>query len=89
MLLFIAVALPLFFLVGVSWPLEALPPALRAASQLFPSTSAIDGLVRINQMGASLHDVSRDWLTLWALTGAYAALGALATYRANKEETPF
>lgn len=87
-LLFMAVGLPLFFLVGVAWPLEALPPALRAASRIFPSTSAIDGLVRINQMGASLHDVSRDWLTLWVLTGVYAVLGAIATYRANKEETP-
>jgi ABC-2 type transport system permease protein len=85
-LLFIAVALPLFFMVGVSWPLEALPGFLRAASQIFPSTSAIDGLVRINQMGASLHDVSRDWTTLWILTGVYGVLGALATKLANKEE---
>ncbi|WP_158809103.1 ABC transporter permease [Beijerinckia sp. L45] len=86
-LMFMAVALPLFFMVGVSWPLEALPDALRTASRLFPSTSAIDGLVRINQMGASLHDVSRDWLTLWVLTGAYALLGALATRLANREAT--
>ena len=77
-LLFIATSLPLFFLVGVSWPLEAIPSRLRAASQVFPSTTAIDGLVRINQMGASLFEVRHDWITLWALTGIYGLLAVLA-----------
>src|SRR5260370_39541710 len=31
-LLFIALRLPLFFLVGVAWPAEGIPPVLRAAS---------------------------------------------------------
>jgi ABC-2 type transport system permease protein len=82
-LLFIATGLPLFFLVGVSWPLERIPDNLRLASRIFPSTSAIDGLVRINQMGASLHDVSRVWLTLWGLACAYALLTFLATRLIN------
>jgi ABC-2 type transport system permease protein len=85
-LLFIATSLPLFFLVGVSWPLEAIPSQLRAASQVFPSTTAIDGLVRINQMGASLHDVSKDWMTLWVLTGIYGLLAAIATQVASWKE---
>ena len=79
MVLFIAISLPLFFLVGVSWPVEAIPPALRAVSRIFPSTSAIDGLVRINQMGASLADVFDDWARLWALVVLYGALASLAT----------
>ena len=78
-LLFIAVSLPLFFLVGVSWPVEAIPDFLRAASRVFPSTSAIDGLVRINQMGASLAEVKRDWAALWILTVVYGLLAAVAT----------
>src|SRR5262249_48320103 len=45
--LFIATTLPQFFLVGASWPVEAIPPWLRAAGRVFPSQSAIDGLVRI------------------------------------------
>jgi ABC-2 type transport system permease protein len=85
-LLFLATALPLFFMVGVSWPVEAMPHALREASRIFPSTSAIDGLVRINQMGASLHDVSTDWVSLWILTGVYAALAILMTKLFNREE---
>ena len=62
-LLFIATSLPLFFMVGVAWPVEAIPSTLRSFSFIFPSTSAIDGLVRINQMGATLHEVSHDWIT--------------------------
>jgi ABC-2 type transport system permease protein len=75
----IAFGLPLFFLVGVAWPLEAIPPLLRVASAALPSTFGIDGLVRINQMGASLADVWPDWRALWILAAAYAALTILAT----------
>jgi ABC-2 type transport system permease protein len=77
-LLFIATSLPLFFMVGVSWPVEAIPDFIRSASSVFPSTSAIDGLVRVNQMGATLHDVFGDWARLWVLTGIYAVLAMLA-----------
>ncbi len=83
--LFIAVSLPLFFMVGVSWPVEAIPDFVRTASRIFPSTSAIDGLVRINQMGATLHDVSRDWTSLWALTVVYGLLAVAAARLFVKE----
>jgi ABC-2 type transport system permease protein len=78
-LIFIAVSLPLFFQVGVSWPVVALPDFIRAGSHIFPSTAAIDGFVRINQMGASILEVKRDWTTLWILTIVYGLLAAIAT----------
>jgi ABC-2 type transport system permease protein len=73
--------LPLFFLVGVSWPVEALPSYVQAARFIFPSTSAIDGLVRINQMDASLSDVFRDWAVLWGLVLLYGSLAVLSAWR--------
>jgi ABC-2 type transport system permease protein len=85
-ILFIAVSLPLFFMVGVSWPVEAIPDAIRSASRIFPSTSAIDGLVRINQMGASLHDVWRNWTSLWALTAIYGLLAVAAARLLARDE---
>ena len=85
-LAFIAISLPLFLQVGVSWPVEALPDFLRATSRIFPSTSAIDGLVRINQMGASVLDVRRDWTTLWVLTIVYGLLAAAATRVVSRSE---
>src|SRR5262249_59573289 len=77
--LFIATTLPQFFLVGASWPVEAIPPWLRDVGLLFPSEAAIDGLVRINQMGAGLHEVLPDWWGLWALAAAYFALAVVAS----------
>jgi ABC-2 type transport system permease protein len=79
-LLFIAISLPLFFQVGVAWPVEAIPDAVRIASQILPSTSAIDGLVRINQMGASLADVKSNWQSLWTLAIVYAALAMASAW---------
>jgi ABC-2 type transport system permease protein len=79
-LLFIAISLPLFFQVGVAWPLEAIPNAVRIASQVLPSTAAIDGLVRVNQMGASLSDVWSNWQRLWTLAVVYAALAIASAW---------
>jgi ABC-2 type transport system permease protein len=87
-LLFIAVSLPLFFQVGLSWPVEALPDFIRAASRVFPSTSAIDGFVRINQMGSSIMEVRRDWTTLWILTVVYGLLAAASTVIVSRNESP-
>jgi ABC-2 type transport system permease protein len=76
--LLIAISLPVFFQIGVAWPLEAIPPLIRTASVVLPSTSGVDALVRVNQMGASLADVSHDWMRLWVLTGIYALLAIAA-----------
>lgn len=78
-LLVLASSLPQFFLVGVSWPAEALPGALRQLRELLPSVNAIDGMVRINQMGASLAEIWPDWERLWILTLLYFAVAVACT----------
>ena len=85
-LLLIAISLPIFFLVGVAWPPEAIPRLLRIASTALPSTSGIDELVRVNQMGASFADVFRDWTRLWILAGVYALLAVLTARFATRRE---
>ena len=79
-LLALASSLPQFFLVGVSWPAEALPGFLHQARELLPSVNAIDGMVRINQMGASLAEVRPDWARLWALTLLYFLVAAVLAH---------
>ncbi|MBP2307110.1 ABC transporter permease [Azospirillum melinis] len=77
-----AVGLPVFFLAGFAWPQEAMPDAVRLIARLLPSTSAIDGLVRTAQLGASLSEVAEPFLTLWTLAGLYGAIAvALAARR--------
>jgi hypothetical protein len=48
-----------------------IPPLLDAMRRVFRGESAIDGLVRINQMGATLSQVRGDWLYLWLLAAIY------------------
>jgi ABC-2 type transport system permease protein len=84
-LAFVATTLPQFFLVGVSWPREMIPPALDSLRRIFPSVSGIDGLVRINQMGATLAETRSDWLYLWLLAAIYLGLGVAAASRRRRD----
>src|SRR5262249_41849261 len=56
-LIFLGTSLPQLFLTGFSWPREAIPGRVHAVGYIFPSDFAIDGLVRIGQLGASLWEV--------------------------------
>lgn len=85
-LLLLAISLPFFFLVGVAWPPESIPWILRIASAALPSTSGIDGLVRVNQMGAVFRDIFWDWARLWVLAGVYAGLAVVAARLGAREE---
>jgi len=80
-LVLIAVGLPFFFLSGFSWPTSAMPQAIVWIAQLVPSTSAIEALVRVGQMGAPLSAVKTETLTLWALVVLYGSLAVLFEYR--------
>jgi ABC-2 type transport system permease protein len=77
-LLLLATSLPQFFTMGFAWPREAIPETAAALGRMFPADSAIDGLVRINQLGASIWEVAHDWLGLWCLTLAYFALAVIS-----------
>jgi ABC-2 type transport system permease protein len=77
-LIFLGTSLPQFFLAGFSWPREAIPERVQAAAYVFPADLAIDGIVRLNQMGASLWEVARDWRGLWCLAIIYLALAVIS-----------
>lgn len=77
-------ALPLAFLSGFSWPVEALPEPLQALRWLFPSTAGIQASLRLNQMGAPLADVAGCLTVLLAL----AALASLLVIRLARPGKP-
>lgn len=79
-LVFAAIGLPFFFLAGFAWPTEAMPLAVQWIAKLLPSTFAIDGLVNVGQLGASLSDVRGEFIGLWALAAAYAAIAVLVEF---------
>src|SRR5215467_6360957 len=84
MLIFLATSLPQFFLTGFSWPREAIPGPVLAAGRIFPSDLAIDGIVRINQLGATLWDVAHAWRGLWLLAIGYFVLAVISAHLAKR-----
>ncbi|MCC8943566.1 ABC transporter permease [Bradyrhizobium sp. Arg62] len=79
-LVFAAIGLPFFFLAGFAWPAEAMPMAVRWVAKLLPSTLAIDGLVDVAQLGASLSDVRGEFLGLWLLVAVYAGIAIVVEF---------
>jgi ABC-2 type transport system permease protein len=77
-LIFLGTSIPQLFLTGFSWPREAIPRPVQIAGYIFPSDFAIDGMVRIDQLGATLWEVARDWRGLWALAIIYFALAVMS-----------
>lgn len=65
-------SLPLVFTAGFVWPLESIPAPLLWLSQLVPSTAAIQGFLKLNQMGASFDSVLNHWYGLFILSVFYA-----------------
>ncbi|MBN8954546.1 MULTISPECIES: ABC transporter permease [unclassified Rhizobium] len=72
-----ALGIPFLFLAGFSWPTEAMPPFLHAIATVLPSTSAINGIVAVSQLGAPLPYVRQPFLTLWVLAAVYTAIAIL------------
>ncbi len=71
MLVFVPLSVILLFISGVSWPKDAIPGFWQWIGCVFPSTPGIQGFIRINTMGASLHEVAHEYHVLWMQTGIY------------------
>ncbi|MPN61966.1 hypothetical protein SDC9_209712 [bioreactor metagenome] len=68
-------SLPLAFLGGFTWPVEALPEPLQWLRWLSPSTAGIQASLRLNQMGAPL--VAALAPLAWLAAMALASWGAV------------
>ena len=77
MLLVVFLSVPLLFLSGASWPQSSIPGFWQGISWLFPSTFAVRGFIRINEMGALLGDVLTEYHILWLHTLVYFILACL------------
>ena len=70
-ILFVFTSVLFLFISGISWPTSAIPWYWKGISYLFPSTLGIQGFVKLNTMGATLYDVSFEYLGLWIQTFGY------------------
>jgi ABC-2 type transport system permease protein len=85
--LLLCAALPLMFLSGISWPVQALPHALQWLRWAVPSTAGIQGFVALNQLGASLFEVRAEGAAL-ALLGAVSCVIGLWRWRRGEPPAP-
>jgi ABC-2 type transport system permease protein len=69
-------SLPAVFMASFSWPPESIPGWVRGLATVLPTSAAIPGFLRINQMGASLSQVRGEWAALWCLVVVYVPLAA-------------
>ena len=83
-MLWVATSIPLLFLTGIPWPLQAVPLPLQWLSALLPTAPGIQALVAANQMGAGLPEVLPQLQHLWLLAFAFMALAAWALQRAGR-----
>ncbi len=68
-------SLPLVFSAGFIWPKENILDILIYLSMLVPSTPAIDGFLKLNQMGASFDMIVNNYTILSVQTIIYTILG--------------
>lgn len=69
--------MPVFYISGTIWPVQAMPGWVRCISSLLPSTWATKMIAGVNQMQLPLPDVMGDYTVLLLLGAGYATLGFL------------
>ena len=67
-------SLPMFFVSGYPWPADQLPTFLQIIRWFVPTTPGINTSVQLNQMGASISQVSTGFYALLALWAFYFLL---------------
>lgn len=78
MILFLSFSLVLVFISGVSWPQSNINGFWKVFAWVFPSTSAVQGYIKINTMGATLREIKFEYVSLWIQTALYFVTAAWA-----------
>jgi len=73
-LLVLLSSMPLIFASGFVWPTSAVPAGIVEIIQFIPVVPAMNGFLRLNQMGAEFKDIISTWYQLWLCAGLYGSL---------------
>jgi ABC-2 type transport system permease protein len=66
------------------FPREAMPVPINALAMLIPTTPAIFGFVKLNQMGASWAEIRPEFFNMAALLLLYAGVAGWAVRRRRR-----
>jgi ABC-2 type transport system permease protein len=80
-------SLPIVFSCGFIWPLESIPVPINLIADLIPAKPMILGILKINQMGASLQEIKPHFIQLWSLSFIYtlSAIG-IVSFKQKKNQ---
>jgi len=82
-------SLPLVFSAGFIWPKEAIPEFITYLSLFFPSTPAMQGFLKLNQMGANFDSILLEFGLLWLQVLLYLSLSFFVLqWRARRDSNP-
>lgn len=99
--LWVVTSVIFLFLSGLTWPRYAMPGFWKALSDCVPATWGMEGYIKMSTNGATLAQVSKCYINLWILAGAYltgaycvqrwvvrpSVLAALKSGKLNLEKT--
>jgi ABC-2 type transport system permease protein len=87
MMLYVFTSIPLLFLSGIIWPLSNFGPLWLVVREVFPSSEAMFGFIKMNSLGASIFETRKEILALWIQTGVYFLTACTAyAYQVYKTE---
>ena len=86
LVLLISTSLIFLFMAGISWPKEMIPQAWRWVAACIPYTWGAHAFIHVNSMGATLSQVTREFIALWVLTGAYGVMACVLFYIRKERE---
>jgi len=78
MMLYLFTSIPLLFLSGIIWPLSNFQPIWLVVREIFPSSNAMFGFIKMNSLGAGIGETSKEIMALWIQTGVYFITACLA-----------
>jgi ABC-2 type transport system permease protein len=84
MILYLFTSIPLLFLSGIIWPLSNFSPVWLVVREIFPSSNAMFGFIKMNSLGATIYETRKEIMSLWIQTGVYFLTACLAyAYQVN------
>ena len=83
----VLISIPSLMLSGLSFPTESFPIFYKYLGKLLPSTSGIDGFIKLSQMEASFSNILPEWTSLWLLAFIYFTLAVFTLKRRAKKES--
>lgn len=78
MMLFLFTSIPLLFLSGIIWPLSNFNAIWLVVRELFPSSNAIFGFIKMNSIGATIFETRKEIMALWIQCGLYFFTACIA-----------